>query len=87
MSSHRTSISDQRPQQRGPINLGAHAPVVLGNRRPRRLAHPGHDIRDLHLVVVGFVVFQETGEMKHVAAGEADEELRGCNEEWEEKLE
>lgn len=85
MYSHRTSISDQRPQQRGPIDLGAHASIVIVGRRPRRLAHLGHDIRDLHLVaVVGFVVFQETGEMKHVAAGEADEELRGCNpRRWE----
>lgn len=61
MYSHRTSISDQRPQQSSTIDLGTHAPIEVIKRRRLAGSHLGHNVRDLHLVVVAaFIIFQET---------------------------
>lgn len=80
MYSHRTSISDQRPQQSRPIDLGTHAPIEAIKRRRLARGHLSHHIRNrIHLIAaVAFLVFQKTREMKDVAASETDEKLRVC---------
>lgn len=77
MYSDRTSIANQRSQQRRTIDLGPHAPIEVVNRRRLARGHLGHHVRDRHLIIA-FIVIQKTRQMKHVAAREADEELRVC---------